>query len=394
MDEQKPSLTDGALTTRDLQSLHSGFLDSSPTRGFQDFLVVLPDEPNFPFEIEHNLSAELPTGVRFEVMQSTQPVLLYHDPQDAWGVGFVTLRATCGAGLSIRVRLTVDDGDADALPEATDLLSQSFSAPAAVEARAQAASAFNYRARLEATGAGSDRNGVSLVTGSGPALILDPGGSDNSWAIMADVTEGSANPRLLFGAGARDSVAYAMALHPDASNTADKWWLVPAVSGELNLGAVTGDGFGNNLPINRIRSNYLHVANGLFEFARTAAMGEFTSFTPTLTAATGTWTVGGGSLNCGYTRLGKRLIAVRINVENTSLSATPNQLDLTLPFTLGNPSSVTVAVFHGGGWDNTCAIQGQSGNASLSVLRNGSANFTTGAGLYIRAIILVEANAD
>jgi hypothetical protein len=50
---------------------------------------------------------------------------------------------------------------------------------------------------------------------------------------------------------------------------------------------------------------------------------ELIAFTPTLTASTGTWTIGAGSVACYAIKLGRQLIALALDFENTTLSVTP-----------------------------------------------------------------------
>ena len=323
----------GALTARDLNRLESGFLDSSPTRGFQDFLVTLPDRPDFPFELPHRLSPELPTGVRYEVLQSVYPVVLYHNPDDAWGINYVVLRATVGGGAQIRIRLTVDDGDAEPLLEgasdgiyAQDQLAATF--PSGVQTVGRRVNANPFVARLDATGSTNDQDGNAFgATSLGPALILDGGKQDSVWAIQNDIIFGSSDSRLVFKSS-RDAVDWAMALHPGPLNLpANTYYLIPSVGGTLNLGASSSE-VGVTSLINRIRATEIHSTNGYYERGRSVAAGEWTNvaFNAANFTANGamTWTVASGDQSTyAYSTIGTTM-HLKVQVLTSSIGGTPS----------------------------------------------------------------------
>lgn len=126
---------------------------------------------------------------------------------------------------------------------------------------------------------------------------------------------------------------------------------------------------------------------GVHEFGRSAVLGAFTAFTPTLTASAGTWTVGGGSLDCAYALIGPTLAVLSLDFENTSLSSTPDTLTLTLPFTAGRTTNVVIGAFMSG-WDTDCLLQFTAASASATIVRQAGATFPSGAGLYVRSICL------
>jgi hypothetical protein len=328
----------GALTSRDLQA--QGLLyDTTPTRGFQDFLVTLPDDPDFPFEIQHTLTPELPTGVRYEVLQSTYPVVLYHNNNDIFAPGVITLRATSG-GHQIRIRLTVDDGDANPVLEGDrTAVYTHFPHGLVVQRSSDIGSTIT-----------TDRGRISLhpglyglddfgVGGSGPALVMDPnqdGVTDNAWGIQADTTWGSANPRLLIGSSRADTGNWVMALTSDQSNTADVWYLIPGVGATFNLGGDTSE-LGNPFRINNIKSK-----GKFYERDRTVPMGEWTTYSPTWTCAAGAAPVlGNGSLTGNYMKIGKTVfVKIRLAAGSTTTFGGGTYL-----FSLPSTSTTTFDIF-------------------------------------------------
>jgi hypothetical protein len=114
---------------------------------------------------------------------------------------------------------------------------------------------------------------------------------------------------------------------------------------------------------------------------------ELIAFTPTLTASTGTWTIGAGSVACYAIKLGRQLIALALDFENTTLSVTPTTIFFTLPFTsLGN-SNVMIGLFNGGVWNNAL-LSFQTGSAQAQISLLSGAAMTTGVGTYIRSTVL------
>jgi hypothetical protein len=75
-------------------------------------------------------------------------------------------------------------------------------------------------------------------------------------------------------------------------------------------------------------SDEVAFTTGIIERGRSVAMGEWTNFTPTLTASAGTVTIN-ANVTCRYTLIGKTMILTFYLV--ITLSATPISLTLTLP---------------------------------------------------------------
>lgn len=107
------------------------------------------------------------------------------------------------------------------------------------------------------------------------------------------------------------------------------------------------------------------LSGTLKERGRTVAMGEWTTFTPTLTAATGTWT--GGTVNYAKYMLVGKTMTIALDVFGTSVSATPANLSVAIPggFTSAGPTGNS-----GSGLDNgvTSTVWAISGNASATTI--------------------------
>lgn len=131
--------------------------------------------------------------------------------------------------------------------------------------------------------------------------------------------------------------------------------------------------------------------NGLiYEKGRTAGLGYWTAFTPSLSADAGTWTFGDN--DCKYCVVGN-MCFVKLRIENSSLSSGSAAV-LTvgnLPFSV-NGGSMTDSwqLFHGGVWENNQFVQLLGGTASLSIQRGAGGFYTSGAGLYIRKFFFYE----
>jgi hypothetical protein len=136
-------------------------------------------------------------------------------------------------------------------------------------------------------------------------------------------------------------------------------------------------------------SSIWSFAGGIQEFGRTAVLGDPTAFTPTLTCDVGTWTVGGGTMACKAARIGPTLWVVLLSIENTTLSSTPAQINITLPFTSVGNSNVIIAIANGGAWKEGFISFQTSSNIAIIQLLSG-ATFTTGLGTYIRSTVMAQ----
>jgi hypothetical protein len=376
----------GALTTRDLGELStsSSNLDMFATRGFQDFLVTLPDEPDFPFELSHSLSPALPTGVRYEVLQATFPTVLYHNPEDLWGVGYVVLRATAGDGAQIRVRLTVDDGDANPIQEASDLsVTHGFQVPDKLGSLST-----NPTADDSATGLdfGAGFSYASNASHYGPSVELGDDASGMGWHVSADMFGYSVGRHAIRWIPKTESSTYryAMQLSQATSPVAAEYYLTggPTASNKLYLGAPTGP-FGSS---RRIEGGYffdLNVSNGVIERGRSVAMGEWTD----ITYNAGNFTAGGamtwgvdvfdiGTLK--YAVIGKSLLLNFYIAATTTAGVAAPDLRITLP----NSYIIANTMLGAGGVYNTSALTheplityGAAGDSYVSLYRKGNANW-------------------
>jgi hypothetical protein len=404
--------TTGALTARDLQS-DSAILDLFPTRGFQDFLVTLPEKPDFPFEIAHSLSPELPTGVRFEVLQSTYPVVLYHNPDDQWAVNYVVLRATSGGGQQVRIRLTVDDGNAEPLQEPVDLEfleSQYTVFPYTVAARGGSQYDGEFEAALDATGI---RANDSSFLGPALRLSVNPGEdydgdspAGKNWKIVADSFAGLNHRKLLFANPLSGDVAeYAMALSRDEGATGnDKWYLIPhgGAAGLLNLGGINTDGGFGSASAYRINNAYfkgtVDSTLGFFERGRSTAMGEWqnVAFNASNFFAAGamTWTVASGDqVTFKYTNLIGKTLGITFDLAVTSVGGVVGtDLQMTIPggFLPAVQSVHPIVIRDNGVADSGWAVA-QAGVSYLIIRKRDFSNWTASANnTYVEGTIFLE----
>lgn len=264
-DEQTPQTPTteriGSLSSRDLKDLlgDSNQLDSYPTRGFEDFLVALPSIADTPFELVHSLNSSDPYGVRYEVLQSPFPVLVYQAPADAWQSGLVVLRSTSNGG-HIRIRLTVDDGDGDQLEANTaDYDTRGFTVVGPLKSKSTLPS-------QDSVTLGTDfAAGFSYALNAshnGPSVDLGDDVLGVGWKMSSDVLGYSANRHALrFIANNESSVyRYAMQLSQATVPVAGEYYLTggPGGLGSLTLGAPTAT-FGD--PSLRLKNVYALAGN-------------------------------------------------------------------------------------------------------------------------------------
>ena len=135
-----------------------------------------------------------------------------------------------------------------------------------------------------------------------------------------------------------------------------------------------------------------YLSNGVHERNRTAAMGEWTAFTPTRTAATGTWT-GGTITTAQYTLIGKTM-TVLLQIEASTNSAGTGSLSVTIPGGFIANKEIRNYVVLNDGAGATFA-HGQiivaAGGTTVVIMRSDGANFAANAGtLYVRGQITFE----
>jgi hypothetical protein len=104
-------INDPSFIGGEVQRVEAKLLDFTATRQYQDFTIELPSTALTPFDVPHQLTVSNPDKIRWEVLQSSNPVLVFRHPEDTLGAQFMRLRATADGG-QIRLRLSVDDGNA------------------------------------------------------------------------------------------------------------------------------------------------------------------------------------------------------------------------------------------------------------------------------------------
>jgi hypothetical protein len=128
-------------------------------------------------------------------------------------------------------------------------------------------------------------------------------------------------------------------------------------SGAVNYSFLPGDStvgvnFGENtsgLRLGEANFSIVRSDNALYERRRTAGIGEFTSFTPSLSASAGTWS--GATVNRATYRIIGKELRVEFDVANTNVSAAPADLILTIPggFTAAGTVYQPIQVVNAGG---------------------------------------------
>jgi hypothetical protein len=326
-------ITDPRFLGGELSSLEQKLLDFSPLRQYQDFTITLPSTANTPFDVPHSLNTSDPDKVRWEVIQMPYPLIVYKSSDDVSGAQFLRLRATSG-GVSIRLRLTLDDGDTvENPPNATP----SFEIPGyggypvQLGARTVPGQSYQNALQFNAPGVSSPPSQRSLGLTSPPG-----GGSLGSELNFVDFNNATTDGRLIrFRYTGFD---YEFGPH----NTGAALYRALSGTGYVNLGSIKDNA-------NDGRWDYVYAQTGdfktaIYERARTTALGEWVDYTPT-------WSTGGtlnnGTLTGRYTLIGKTChYELRLDVGSTTTFSAAAFL-FTLPLTKRND---TYAAMNRGGW--------------------------------------------
>lgn len=94
----------------DISRVEDNLLDFVASREARVVTVNLPDTPDTPFDVKHGLITNVIAKVRYQVLEATEPLLLYAHPRDVIGPDFFRLRSTASGG-QVRLLLTKDEGD-------------------------------------------------------------------------------------------------------------------------------------------------------------------------------------------------------------------------------------------------------------------------------------------
>jgi hypothetical protein len=291
------ALKDAAYIGTEVGRLADNLLDFCATRGFQDFEVTLPETANTAFELTHTLKASKPSNVKYQIVQSPFPVIVWHNPDDAWDTGLVRLRASANGG-TIRIRLSVDEGGLNESldkPSITGLGGASaydagFLIPGAVGSSHVSQNYANNNGADFAAYFDVALNGSHL----GPGVYIGEG--DYGFIISSDMLNaGVAGPikKLRFISNV-ESGTYRFAMQL-ASVAPTEWHLTPNVNTYLDLGAdplaaAWGPGY-------QIRDIWMSGAS--------TALGKFTNYTPTFSNAAGGAALGNGTISGRYTHVGR-----------------------------------------------------------------------------------------
>lgn len=146
---------------------------------------------------------------------------------------------------------------------------------------------------------------------------------------------------------------------------------------------------GENATANRIGSIYagsIYAAAAFYERLRSVAVGEWTAVayaSGNFTASSGTWTVDSGDqVTFKYMLVGKTIF-VHVVIQNTDVSATPNQLRIAIPagFTAAAEQWGTCDILDAGASREAGKWNVASGGTVINVMREnaGGANWNTTA---------------
>lgn len=143
-------------------------------------------------------------------------------------------------------------------------------------------------------------------------------------------------------------------------------------------------------PIIGNRAGDVAIGRYLYERGRSTPIGDWISYTPTLTATAGTWTIPAGAIYARYTIIGKTVI-VRFAIENSTLSAAPAQIFISLPALAYSWLVDTgwAQIFYLPGWEIGMGHI-SSGSNNMAFFRVGGAAFVAGTGVYVRGQVAYE----
>jgi hypothetical protein len=107
-------ITASTYLADEISRLEENMLKFSPYRGWYITTVTFPSNANTDVDIPHTLSVSNPEAVQYQVLQSAQPVIVYHDTSPtrvAWSQGLIRLRCT-SPNAKVVVLLTTTDAPA------------------------------------------------------------------------------------------------------------------------------------------------------------------------------------------------------------------------------------------------------------------------------------------
>jgi len=265
-----------------------------PSRQWQIVAIDLPSSPSTQFDVPHTLVTSDPYRVRFQVLQSAQPTLVYREPSDVWAAGLVVLRASAAGG-SVVLLLTVDESSSKVEHIGSGLQVES--------ARLGRVGSFSASEGFFGSGLGLSTSGerywdIGLNAGGGP--------SDNSVVFM-DRLNGYIPLKVRQQAGdyfiqpgnITNSLKNVYLGNPNEAGTSG-WW------------------------------QRLYVQD-IFEAGHAAGLGKWAAYTPAWTQSTTNPTLGDGTLNGRYTRIGDTVFfEIRLTIGSTTTLGTGN-FQFTLP---------------------------------------------------------------
>jgi hypothetical protein len=304
------SLTKRVLD-KPLERLEDNLLQFASTRQYeiQDVTFTDADED---VDVVHGLRVADPYRVRYQVLQSTAPVTLYHHPDSEWGPKLLKLRST-GGNTVVRVLLTVDENDAAPLERST-----------LPEVKLQG----DYGRAHSSTYFTDSANAFDGVSGPGMRLsdVLYLGGNSTIGADWFMVGAYGTFPVLNF----TDNARLYTPLQIRWDNVNGDYYVQPGnltgAAVEVFLGRV------DHATQGRFKGGGFLA--GVATYGRTTYDGVWTSVAyaaGNFTASSGNWTVDAGDQTTfSYMLVGKTM-TVAFWIVSTDVSATPATLQIPIP---------------------------------------------------------------
>lgn len=379
-------ITDPIFAGEEVRRLETRLLDFSPSRQWRVVTVTFPSTANTDMDIRHDMVVSNPEHVTYQVLQSAQPVLVYHDRSSdrvPWTNGLVRLRATAASAQVTLLLMVNEQGSGqEELPPAqtTELVIPTSTGSVRVGPAGSSAGDGEIGPGVDVNGKGASNTigDWSLVANDGPM----GGGTGHRALSLLDRTNSVYQPLVVWWTDARDRYAISPAFFTNGAKGVD-------------LGDTSQSGNGGRFA--NIYGQNIDSLNGFKERGRTAFSGAWTAIGYSGANFTGsgtmTWTVDDvDHVNYQYMRHGNTCW-MNIYVNNTTVGGTlDTDLRAALPAGI-NPARLTI---------NTCRVRDNgtwglgvvyvnSGTSTLNFQLSSGANWQASANLTsIQAQIFFE----
>lgn len=266
---------DTAFIGREIQRQDENLNAFVPSRQWE-IVTVAFENANEDTEVLHSLVVADPKQIRYQVLQASAPVVVFHDPMSDWGAGIIKLRCTSD-DVTVHLLLTIGDTSVGELPLAQDV---SFVLPGT------SGDASLYTLGVDST---------ALDSITGPALDLNSPSSH--WRIGTRATTARAGLQFVDEINGytpfsvrynASSGIYEVMPGPNTSSMVDTD--IGSIAESFNLG--------------RFRAAYL--TEGIGTFGRETHDGVWDTYTPTWgNTAVSQPSIGDGSLTGSFAKFGK-----------------------------------------------------------------------------------------